>query len=120
MNEIFEYSNETNLKILLCQLDCQYFYAIPGCRYRISKLAKVVASSVNNGLLTISIMNTDWIFLFYGLWKTKFQFARVVVIRSGERTRLKRTAEPCKVDKSNGIEIQINAALNDAYRISRL
>lgn len=25
----------------------------------------------------------------------------------------------CKVDKSNGIEIQINAALNDAYRISR-
>lgn len=25
----------------------------------------------------------------------------------------------CKVGKSNGIEIQINAALNDAYRISR-
>lgn len=31
-----------------------------------------------------------------------------------------RRVEPCKVDKSNGIEIQINAAFNDAYRISRL
>lgn len=30
-----------------------------------------------------------------------------------------RRSEPRKVDKSNGIEIQINAALNDAYRISR-
>lgn len=61
-------------------------------------------------------------FLFCGLRKTRFQFVRVVVIRFGERTRLKRTenrrVEPCKVDKSNGIEIQISGALNDAYRIS--
>jgi hypothetical protein len=28
-----------------------------------------------------------------------------------------RTVDPRKVDKSNGIEIQINTTFNDAYRI---
>lgn len=44
-----------------------------------------------------------------GLWNT---------LQRANTLEENRRVEPCKVDKSNGIEIQINAALNDAYRIS--
>lgn len=51
----------------------------------------------------------------------KFQFARNDVISSGKRAECARQESysrvECKVDKSNGVEIQINAALNDAHRI---
>lgn len=40
-------------------------------------------------------------------------------LRRGNEFAENRRGEPRKVDKSNGIEIQINAALNDAYRIPR-
>lgn len=65
-------------------------------------------------------MNVDWRFLAL-TWRTKFQFVRIVVNRFGEGNEFKenRRGDPRKVDKSNGIEIQINAALNDAYRIPR-
>lgn len=41
------------------------------------------------------------------------------MLRRANTLEKNRRIEPCKVGKSNGIEIQINATLNDAYRISQ-